>query len=46
VDRAPSTTKRRDADTSESRDLHRAILRLMRELKVFSSRAENSGSQA
>lgn len=36
----------RDADTPESRDLHRAILRVMRELKVFSSRAENSGSQA
>jgi hypothetical protein len=36
----------RDAGTSESQDLHRAILRVMRELKVFSSRAENSGSQA
>jgi hypothetical protein len=33
------------ADTPESQDLHRAILRVMRELKVFSSRVENSGSQ-
>ncbi len=35
-----------DADAPESRDLHRAILRVMRELKVFSSRVENGGSQA
>ena len=35
----------RNADTPESQDLHRAILRVMRELKVFSSRIENSGSQ-
>lgn len=36
----------RDAEAAESRELHRAILRLMRELKVFSSRVESGGSQA
>jgi hypothetical protein len=36
----------RNADAPESQDLHRAILRVMRELKVFSSRVESGGSQA
>lgn len=35
----------RDADAPESQDLHRAILRVMRELKVFSSRVEGDGNQ-
>ncbi len=34
----------RDAKVAESQELHRSILRLMRELKVFSSRAEGEGS--
>ncbi|MGH8184396.1 MAG: hypothetical protein ACREPH_12130 [Rhodanobacteraceae bacterium] len=36
----------RDADASESQELHRSILRVLRELKVFSSRVENNGNQA
>ncbi|MGH8154916.1 MAG: hypothetical protein ACREP0_06730 [Rhodanobacteraceae bacterium] len=36
----------RDGTTPESQELHRSILRLMRELKVFSSRAEDSGTRA
>ncbi|HEX5961022.1 MAG TPA: hypothetical protein VFY97_07225 [Rhodanobacteraceae bacterium] len=36
----------RGVDTSESQDLHRSILRVLRELKVFSSRIENNGNQA
>ena len=36
----------RDADAPESQDLHRAILRVLRELKVFSSRVEGNGNQA
>jgi hypothetical protein len=36
----------RDATASESQELHRGILRVMRELKVFSSRAEGTGNQA
>jgi len=36
----------RNAEASESQDLHRAILRVMRELKVFSSRVEGSGNQS
>lgn len=35
-----------DADATESQDLHRAILRVLRELKVFSSRVEGNGNQA
>lgn len=35
----------RDAEAPESQDLHRAILRVMRELKVFSSRVEGDGNQ-
>lgn len=34
----------RNAEAAESQELHRAILRVMRELKVFSSRAEGSGN--
>lgn len=34
----------RNAEAPESQELHRAILRVMRELKVFSSRAEGSGN--
>jgi len=34
----------RDAEASESQELHRAILRVMRELKVFSSRVEGNGN--
>lgn len=36
----------RDATAPESQELHRSILRVMRELKVFSSRVEGSGNQA
>lgn len=36
----------RDGTAPESQELHRSILRLMRELKVFSSRAEDSGNRA
>ncbi|TAN06872.1 MAG: hypothetical protein EPN36_03225 [Rhodanobacteraceae bacterium] len=36
----------RDASAPESQELHRSILRVMRELKVFSSRVENNGNQA
>lgn len=36
----------RDAATPEARDLHRAILRVMRELKVFSSRVETDATHA
>jgi hypothetical protein len=35
----------RNVEASESQELHRAILRVMRELKVFSSRVEGSGNQ-
>lgn len=35
----------RNADVPESQELHRAILRVMRELKVFSSRVEGNGNQ-
>lgn len=34
-----------DATAPESQELHRNILRVMRELKVFSSRAEGNSSQ-
>jgi hypothetical protein len=34
----------RNAEAHESQDLHRAILRVMRELKVFSSRVEGNGN--
>lgn len=34
----------RNAKAPESQDLHRSILRVMRELKVFSSRIEGEGS--
>lgn len=33
-----------EADAPEAQDLHRAILRVMRELKVFSSRVEGNGN--
>lgn len=36
----------RHDDTPEAQDLHRSILRVMRELKVFSSRIEGNGSEA
>lgn len=36
----------RDATAPECQELHRNILRVMRELKVFSSRTEDNGSQA
>jgi hypothetical protein len=35
----------RDAAAPESQELHRGILRVMRELKVFSSRVEGTGNQ-
>ncbi|HVU82732.1 MAG TPA: hypothetical protein VHD89_12080 [Rhodanobacteraceae bacterium] len=34
----------RNAEAPESQELHRAILRVMRELKVFSSRVEGGGN--
>ncbi|HVX03704.1 MAG TPA: hypothetical protein VHA71_01145 [Rhodanobacteraceae bacterium] len=36
----------RNAEAPESQELHRAILRVMRELKVFSSRVEGNGNQS
>ena len=36
----------RNAEAPESQELHRSILRVMRELKVFSSRVEGNGNQA
>lgn len=36
----------RNAGAPESQELHRSILRVMRELKVFSSRVEGNGNQA
>lgn len=33
-----------DADAAEAQELHRTILRVLRELKVFSSRIESNGS--
>jgi hypothetical protein len=36
----------RNAETAEAQDLHRNILRIMRTLRVFSSRVENNGNQA
>lgn len=36
----------RNAETAEAKDLHRNILRIMRTLRVFSSRVENDGNQA
>lgn len=35
-----------DATSSENADLHRQVLRIMRELKVFSSRLETGGNSA
>lgn len=36
----------RNTEAPESQELHRSILRVMRELKVFSSRVEGNGNQA
>lgn len=36
----------RHDEAPEAQDLHRSILRVMRELKVFSSRIEGNGNQA
>lgn len=36
----------RHSETPEGQDLHRSILRILRELKVFSSRVEHNGNQA
>jgi hypothetical protein len=36
----------RNAEAAEAQDLHRNILRIMRTLRVFSSRVENDGNQA
>lgn len=36
----------RHAETPEAQDLHRAVLHILRELKVFSSRVEHNGNQA
>jgi hypothetical protein len=36
----------RNATTPENEELHRQVLRIMRELKVFSSRLESNGNEA